>query len=312
MRFKIEQILQVSSKGPHCAFVDLLNVADGLLVCYRKAVNHVSSAGTIETALIEADNRISHRQQLCFPSVDLRDPKLSLMPNGKVLLIAYARHHDQNNKTTFSQSVCWFSDNGKTWSSPRYFGPAGWWLWRLRWHEKLAYGIAYNRAANRVDLYRGNPLGSMECVKHGILSLEKHGKGYPNESDIWFDGEGVLHALVRRDADTYSAMWGRAAFPYTRWQWTDLSTYIGGPVLIELDPDLLIVAGRTIESGRLKTAVWLLSPSSASLQKQLVLPSAGDNSYPGLVTEGDNLWIAYYSMHIDRQSRVYLAHLTLQ
>ena len=312
MQIQLNAVQRVSTKGPHCAFVDMVKVQSNLLICYRKAVNHVSGHGQIETVLVNSTGKASHRQILRFPSVDLRDPKLSVMPNGKVLLIAYARHHDSANKTLFSQSVCWTSADGETWSSPRYFGPTGWWLWRLRWHNEIAYGLAYNRAANRVDLYKGHPFGAMERMKTGVLSLQKHGKGYPNESDLWFDTKGTLHALVRRDADTYSAMWGKSTPPYTRWQWTDLGTYIGGPVLTQWSDNRLLVGGRTIDNGQLKTAVWSLAPDTAKLQKEAVLPSSGDNSYPGMVVDKETLWFAYYSMHIDEQSRVYLARLTLR
>ena len=40
------------------------------------------------------------------------------------------------------------------------------------------------------------------------------------------------------------------------------------------------------------------------------MPSAGDNSYPGLVLHEDVLWVSYYSSH-DGKTSIYLAKLKL-
>ena len=56
--------------------------------------------------------------------------------------------------------------------------------------------------------------------------------------------------------------------------------------------------------------------SNGDLQELLILPSAGDNSYPGLVLkkrvlEEDTLYVSYYSSHEDNKSCVYLAEINL-
>jgi hypothetical protein len=45
-------------------------------------------------------------------------------------------------------------------------------------------------------------------------------------------------------------------------------------------------------------------------EPQLVLPSGGDNSYPGLVYHDGVLWTLYYSSH-ERNTAIYLAKIRI-
>jgi hypothetical protein len=291
-----------------------VKIGEKFLACYRQATNHVSGDGRIETCLIDRQMNVSHRQHIFLANVDLRDPKVSEMPDGRLILIAYARHRTDSNKTTFSQSMYWTSQDGKTWASGRYFGPRNWWLWRIRWHNRQSFGLAYNRQKERVDLWAGHPQKGMSLLHRGIFSKEKHGKGYPNESDLWFESD-QLHVVLRRDADTFSAVYGSSAFPYSRWNWKDLGCYVGGPNSILVNNSEIgqsrIVAGRSFSSQGLRTTLWELT-NQKSLELIKHLPSNGDNSYPGMVYANEKIWVLYYSSHIDQETRVYLAQLTMK
>jgi len=41
--------------------------------------------------------------------------------------------------------------------------------------------------------------------------------------------------------------------------------------------------------------------------QKLFLPSAGDIVIPGLVIMGSNIYLSYYSSHIDHKAQIYLA-----
>jgi hypothetical protein len=140
--------------------------------------------------------------------------------------------------------------------------------------------------------------------------LHKHKKGYPNESDLIFDGKNAF-ALVRRDADSYSAQLGHSKFPYKKWSWIDLGRYIGGPVMLHLGENFALVAGRIVKNGQLVTGLLKMNLANGDLQELLILPSAGDNSYPGLVLKEGLLYVSYYSSHEDNKSSVYLAQVKL-
>ena len=139
----------------------------------------------------------------CHSGADLRDPKLITMPNGDLMLLAYARFADEHNR-----------GDGRDHLGAATRVKAG----RLRvilarviavvafaLVNHTAFGLAYNRTEQRLDLYSGNPFGTLsQCNNAGQV---KHKLGYPNESDLLLASDNSLYALVRRDADTCTAHW---------------------------------------------------------------------------------------------------------
>lgn len=294
----------------HNAFTDLCEYAGQLYCCFREASNHVSSDGRI--IIVKLDEK-GHQKQIWriqLNKVDLRDPKLVIDPQGKLILLAYGRRFDQNDAWLHSQPICWFSNDGASWSGEHWFGIKNWWLWRLTYHKNQAYGFAYNRRAQSIHLFKGDPLRSMHIHKHNVLGLDTHGLGYPNESDICFDVDGSATALVRRDADSFSAQLGISKPPYSHWQWHDLDDYIGAPAMLQWSKNTIIVAGRIYRKRKLKTAIWELNRQTKKLNLLLELPSSGDNSYPGLVRKNEDLFVSYYSSHEDNRSAIYLSKIT--
>ena len=307
----INWIKKIGNNAEHNAFVDLCEFKQQLFCCYREAKNHLSADGNIRILTLDTLGQILHSSRIAIPKTDLRDPKITLTPDGQLLLIAYARQTSVQNKTIGTQNLTWLSQTGHSWSAAKEFADRGWWLWRVRWHNNQAYGFAYNRKQNGIHLYSGNPRRSFHRHQTFALSLHKHQKGYPNESDLIFDNNKA-YALVRRDADSYSAQLGHSNFPYKKWSWIDLGCYIGGPTMLLLDKDLALVAGRIVKQGRLVTGLLTMNLVNGALQELLILPSAGDNSYPGLVMTKDSLYVSYYSSHEDNKSCVYLAKLNIQ
>lgn len=301
------------NKGEHNAFTDLCQFRQRLFCCFREANNHISGDGVIR--VIELDQsgvvRKNNTHCLSLPQADIRDPKLSVTPDDKLMLIAYARHIDEASNSRWSHPVCWFSTDGYSWSTMRYFGDRNWWLWRVTWHNNDAYGFAYNRSAQAVNLYKGDPRRTFHLSREHALSLTRHGLGYPNESDILFNQNDHAFALIRRDADSCTAQLGTSSPPYTQWKWHDLGEYIGGPAMVKISDCKAIVAGRLWRQGAVKTALWTLDLNTKKLSLPLILPSSGDTSYPGLVLMGKTLLVSYYSSHVDKKSNIFLASITL-
>ncbi|MCV2885476.1 hypothetical protein OE749_12295 [Aestuariibacter sp. AA17] len=301
---QIKSITAVGRRDQHNGFTDLCYFNNQLFCCYREATNHVSRDGNIRILTLDLSGNVVAENQINWWQCDLRDPKLTITPDNQLLLIAYARTQSE------SKPVCWSSADGTSWSSPRFFGDAYWWLWRIRWHQNQAYGLAYNRSAQAIHLYQGHPKRRFYCFEKNVLSKEKQGLGYPNESDMMFDSLGTCYALVRRDADTCTAQLGIASAPFKKWTWHDLHQYIGGPVMLPLDDNYCLVAGRQWEYDQISTAIWTLNLKDKSLTHLITLPSAGDCSYPGLVKVNDTLYVSYYSSH-EGKTNVYLAQLAL-
>ncbi|GAC20849.1 hypothetical protein [Paraglaciecola arctica] len=307
---QLNWLKKIGNKAVHNAFVDLCEFNQQLFCCYREAKNHISAEAGICILTLNKEGKVCNINRLKMANVDLRDPKLSITPDGRLLLIAYARKTNHNNGTLSVRNLCWVSQTGHSWSSHREFAAKGGWLWRVRWQQDIAYGFAYSKKNNTIHLYSGDPRRSFHCHQPNALSLQKHNKGYPNESDLLFEDDNA-YAIVRRDADSYSAQLGTSGYPYKKWQWLDLGLYIGGPVMLKIAPKVAIVAGRIIKKGKLVTGLMQLNLSNGKLFELGILPSAGDNSYPGLVLDGQILYVSYYSSHQDNKSSVYLAQLDL-
>ncbi|WP_026375641.1 hypothetical protein [Aestuariibacter salexigens] len=304
---RIKKVTRLWSKAAHNAFTDLCFYQGNLFCCFREARTHISEDGTIRILCLDQCGEILSHGRLHMPNTDLRDPKLTVTPDGKLLLYAYARLKDRQTGKRVSRNINWFSRTGQSWSSPRFFGAPFHWLWRQRFYKGRAYGLAYCATDESLHLFAGDPRRTFECEKRDLLGLATHGVGYPNESDIMFDAKGTMIALVRRDADTGSAKLGIAAPPYQRWQWHDLGTYIGCPVIYPLSDRQAIVVGRDWQRKGPRTVLYELNIAARTVGIIDTLPSSGDNSYPGIVSIGDKIWISYYSSHEDHKSSIYLA-----
>lgn len=307
---KIEWVKPLHTSMQHNAFTDLCHFKNELYCSFREASNHISRDGCIRIVTSDYCGNRVWQTAIRIPNADLRDPKLSIAPDGRLMLLVYARFTDENNRTIHSKSFVSYSDTGRSWSTPQYFGPRLWWLWRLRWHQQTSYGFAYNRGQQALDLYTGNPGRSFHLLKKNALSLQHQGLGYPNESDLFFAEDEQLYAVVRRDADTFTAQLGRAKPPYTQWQWQDLHTYFASPVILPKDSNTIYVAGRQWLSRQPRTIVTELALDSGKMFNRLVLPSSGDNGYPGLVNANGHLYLSYYSEHISDGCQIYLAKLS--
>lgn len=289
--------------APHSAFTDLCEFSQRLYCCFREATDHVSGDGRIGILQLDWQGNVTGAERIRIANTDLRDPKLSITPDNRLLLLAYGRFNSASGR--YSQPMTWFSSDGQSWSSPKPLADKNWWLWRLRWHQGIAYGIAYNRAAQRVSLYAGNPRRTFECINQDLFSLSKNGKGYPNETDMFFDKNATMYVLLRRDADTCTAQLGVARPPYRRWQWTDLGVYIGGPAMLAMDNNKALVCGRVWTEQGPKTALLKMDLLGKRPELLQFLPSAGDTSYPGMVLNQQGLYISYYSTH-EHKTMVYL------
>jgi len=313
---KLLDIKRISKPAAHSAFTDLIeNPFDKsgktLLCCYRQATNHVSADGLLIILTIDKKSfRVLTRVRIQENDADLRDPKFSY--DGKrLILTTYAKTYLDSGKMV-TKMLTYFSTTGQSWSGKNSFGNSGWWLWNHAWFNSQAYGFAYNRPSNTLSLYKGDPTRTMQLHKDDVFNLNKQGKGYPNESTILFNDKGNASVFLRRDADSFSAQFGTSKPPYTKWEWHDLGIYIGGPAAVALSANLFIVAGRHVdwETRQFTTKIWLFDSELKKLTEMYTLPSSGDTSYPGLVVEGDHLYVSYYSCHVDDQARVYIACLT--
>ena len=132
----------------------------------------------------------------------------------------------------------------------------------------------------------------------------------PNEVTIRFDKYNHMIALIRTGGGDRSAFIGKASPPYTRWTYHATGQYIGGPDFLVLAPGKYVCSGRMYIDKEPKTCVAFLD-DKGTLSDPLVLPSGGDNSYPGMVIRKGILWVSYYSSH-EGKPNIYLAKIKLK
>ena len=308
-RAQVISVRRIWDSAPHNAFTDLV-WRDGRWFCvFREGAKHVSPDGSLRV-LTSADGETwSSSALIRSTDSDLRDAKISIAPGNRLMLAGAGALHKPVDGHRH-QSYVWYSDDGTNWSEPIPIGDPGFWLWRVVWHEGVAYAVGYSTAVDRTtrttSLYR-----STDGRKFEVIVPELNGAGRsPGESSLLFDRDGSALCIARHDdAKDPSALLGSASAPYTDWTWKRLETRLGGPQLLRL-PDGRIVVGGRDHVGQPKTNLWWLDPKSARLTTLATLPSGGDTSYPGLVFRDGLLWVSYYSSHEGKTS-IYLAKVKL-
>ncbi|MFO0878170.1 MAG: exo-alpha-sialidase [Gemmataceae bacterium] len=300
------QAVKIWSQAPHNAFTDLVRFQGRWFCVFREGKAHVSPDGALRVlsstdgvkwesaALIKSDNS------------DLRDAKITVTPDGHLMLCGAEALHDRSKHS--HQSLAWFSRDGRTWSEKHPIGDPDFWLWRVTWHKGVAYGIGYGCGKDRsVRLY-----ASKDGKKFDTLVERLFETGYPNETSIVFNGD-TAYCLLRRDGTgkgNNTGMLGVSQAPFTKWEWKDLGRRIGGPHMIRLPDGRFVVAVRLYDKKQRTSLCWL-DPLVGSLTEFRALPSGGDTSYAGLVLYQDQLWVSYYSSHEGKTS-IYLANVPIE
>jgi hypothetical protein len=297
------EVRKIWDRSPHNAFTDLVRFDANWFCVFREGTAHVSPDGALRVITSKDGKDWVSAALVTRPDSDLRDAKLTITPDHRLMLTGAAALHQP---APFKhQSLAWFSKDGQEWSEPVKIGDPNVWLWRVVWHRKTAYSIGYDTAAERfVRLYT-----SGDGRQFDTLVPHLFGDGGPNETALIFRPDESALCLLRRDGNPGSAKLGSARPPYTDWQWKDMGVKIGGPLMILL-PDGRVVAAVRLYDGAVRTALAWLDADSGKLTEFLKLPSGGDTSYAGLVWEDELLWVSYYSSH-EGKACIYLARVRI-
>lgn len=292
------------NQAPHNAFTDLVRFKDQWFCVFREGTGHVSHDGKVRIISSADGDAWAPAALLSAPGdlPDLRDPKITLTPDGRLMITAAAAM--RTVKPPRHQTYAWFSSDGKDWGRPEAIGEPNVWLWRITWHKGAAWGVGYAAGGGGARLYRSPDGRRFEVHVERLFD-----KGFPNEASLEFLDDDTCLCLLRRDGQPSTAMLGTARPPYTEWTWKDLGVRIGGPRLVRL-ADGRLVAGARRYDGSVRTSLMWLDAGGGALREFLRLPSGGDTSYPGLVMHGGLLWVSYYSSH-EGKTGIYLARVRL-
>ncbi len=296
------EVHKIWDAAAHNAFTDLIRFDDQWICVFREGASHVSPDGALRI-IGSSDGRSWESLALIeSTSSDLRDAKITVTPNGDLMLSGAEALHDRTHKT--HQSLVWFSADGKSWSSRHEIGDPNVWLWRTTWHGNTAYNIGYSCSEDRfIRLYTSIDGKEFKTSVERLLE-----DGYPNETSLVFRDDEAF-CLLRRDGQPSSGMLGQATAPFTDWQWQELGVKIGGPCMIQI-PDGRLLATVRLYHPTVRTSVCVIDPNEGTLEECLQLPSGGDTSYAGMVWHEGHLWISYYSSH-EGKSSIYFAQVSI-
>jgi hypothetical protein len=303
MNGKLIDIQKIWCQAQHNAFTDLIRFHDSWFCVFREGSDHISPDGRIRILRSVDGKNWQEGSVLSMPGLDLRDPKISVTPDGVLMINAAAAY--ELSSPIRHQSFVWFSENGIQWTFPEKIGPPNFWLWRITWHQNIAYSIGYSTTEPLVTrLY-----SSQDGITFGTLVDQFFLEDFPNEAALAFSDNGTAVCLLRRDRGRATAQLGLASFPFTDWSWKDLGLRIGGPQLLCLSDGRIVAAVRRYGKSPW-TSLNRLDLEEGALSEFLALPSGGDNSYAGLNWHENILWVSYYSSHEGKAS-VYVARVML-
>ena len=302
---ELVKLAKIWDQGAHNAFTDLIRFQGKWFCTFREAEGHVKGDGRIRVLASDDGDAWASTAFLEADGIDLRDPKLSVTPDGRLMIVAGGSVYREGELVGRQPRVA-FSEDGREWTPPQRVLEEGDWLWRVTWHEGCAYGVTYNIFAD-ADAWALRLVKSADGVNYETVTVFAI-PDRPNETTLRFLANGDMVALVRREAGTCHTWIGVSSAPYTDWTWHETQHRVGGPNFIVLPDGAMWVAGRSYPGGA-KTVLARMGLDR--YEPVLTLPSGGDCSYPGLVWHEGLLWMTYYSSHEDKTS-IYLAKIRLE
>ncbi|MBR1517699.1 MAG: hypothetical protein IJ620_06125 [Bacteroidales bacterium] len=305
------QVSRIWSNGEYCSFTSMIKYKGRYYVSFRESDSHQilkaeNRCGKARVLVSDDGEHWQHMALIGKEGYDLRDPKLSITPDGRLMLLMGGSVYKNLKLTNMYPQVC-FSSDGKSFGDlqPVVFAEGlsqhNEWIWRLTWHQGIGYGVCYGSSFMLVKTTDGI---------HYDLVCRLDMPGRPGEATVRFLSDGTMAMMVRRDGDSKNGAWGLSHPPYTQWQWSDMDVPLGGPDFMMTSDSTMIVASRSLYSTE-KTMLFK-GNIKGKLEEVCILPSGGDdNSYTGMIVEGDELWVAYYSKHEGAKASIYLAKVPL-
>ncbi len=308
----------------HCAFTSLTRFGGRYYVAFREAGSHIfeadgSARGQIR--ILESRNGRKWKPVACLSKegYDLRDPSLSVTPDGR-LLVSMGGSIYVDKKLVGRDPMYSESTDGRSFSSPEpieIVSPNATgedWLWKVDWRGDTGYGVVYSSVEGPADS-DNKTIVFLVRTKDGI-HYEDVAKidvpGFPNETAVHFLPDGRMLMLLRQEKLDKQGIWGVSEPPYTQWTLTKVGFQVGGPNFIALNDSTIIAGSRSyLIPGSYKTML-LRGGLDGRFEQIAVLPSGGDTSYPGFLVVGDELWVSYYSSHATPKAAVYLARIPLK
>jgi hypothetical protein len=315
---KIE-VQKIWNEAPHSAFTDLIRFKNKFYVTFREAPGHMSGPKGSARVIVSADEGKTWKSAASFTmdGLDLRDPKISLTPDGRLMVLIDVETYKDDKVATRKPWVSFSDKNGENFSQPTEspvdpkIASSSDWVWRVTWLKDMGYAIDYKNGT--VFLVSTKDGKSFDNVSQIPVD------GSPNESTVRFDKKGTAYVLIRREQGDKMGVLATAKPPYTSWELNKLNQRVGGPNFQFLNDETLVIGSRLypvdpqlqLKAINHKSAIFI-SDLKGNISKVITLAeSGGDCSYPGMLIYKKQLWYSYYSSHEGKTS-IYLAKVALK
>ncbi len=307
----IMSVDRIWDRAEHNAFTGLIEFNNKFYCSFREGTAHVYGInGSVRVIASDDGQNWYSVAHLFKEEVDLRDPKLSVTPDNRLMINIGGSVYVEKELVRMEPLVSFSDKNGINFSDPqnikidKKIKTDKDWLWRATWHKGMAYATVYQALGSdsKLQLVRSNDGINYEYVKNFDLM------GRPNETTLRFSEDDKMIAIVRRESESTHGFIGSSDSPYTKWNWQELDARLGGPDLLILPDGHMITGTRDYPADFNEKMILAKVTLDGNFRKLLTLPSGGDCSYPGLVIKDNILYVAYYSSHEERTS-VYMARL---
>ena len=313
------RVYKIWDKAEHNAFTDLKKYRGKFYCTFREGGGHVPWPSGLDGKIRILESKDGETWEsvalLEKNDFDLRDSKLSVDAKDRLMVLMGGSNYNNDTRELICRltQVSFFDTLRNTFSDPvpTRIDPAIKsdydWLWRVTWHKNTGYGVLYRKKdSSKSELFL---LKTVNGIDYDLI-VQLPMKDVAGESTVTFDREDNMIIIVRVDSGTRMGLIAKSSFPYTDWDFKETGIRLGGPNIIPYKNDWYFIGTRSFNfRNQAKTAIYLYREGD-ELRSVVELPSGGDNSYPGMVIEGNELWVSYYSSHEGKTS-VYMAKIPL-
>ncbi len=305
------RVQRIWSNGEYCSFTSLVKFKGKYYVSFRESDSHQilnkkNRNGKARVIVSEDGEHWRSVVLLGKDGYDIRDPKLSITPDGRLMMNAGGSIYKDLKFAGMVPQVS-FSADGEHFSDfepmqlPAEITKGSEYVWHIEWHDGVGYGVSYGSGLALVKTTDG---------LHYDLVTKLDMPGFPNEATVRVNSKGTMAMILRREEGQRHGAWGVSEPPYTSWNWKEMDVPLGGPDFIFTTDSTTIVASRSLYSTE-KTMLFN-GNMRGKVEEVCILPSGGDdNSYTSMMQVGDDMWVTYYSKHEGEKASIYLAKIPM-
>ncbi|NLO02510.1 MAG: hypothetical protein GX126_09380 [Bacteroidales bacterium] len=297
----------------YSAFTDLIRFNNSFYCSFRVGSDHAGGKNGKVRIIRSVDGQTWENVVLLEKEgIDLRDPKLSVTPDNKLMVIMGGSVYENRKLLARKPHVSFSDQSGLNFSDPQRVkfaygaGSEFSWLWRVTWNGNVGYTIDY-----QIDDEKEWKIFLMKTTDgmtfENVVQLEVDGK--PNEATVRFDKKDNIRVLIRREGGDKTGVLASSQYPYEKWSYEKLDFRLGGPNFIFAGNDKLVIGTRKYQD-KVQTHL-LVTNLTGDVKKEIILPSGGDTSYPGMLIHKNKLCVSYYSSH-EGNSSIYFTRIPLR